>query len=565
MFVVALIQNIFLVVFVAVFHHYAERSLTTKPCPYRIANGLFFGLSAILAMLSPLRISEGIIYDARSIIHGIAGNFGGPWVATIAATVSLLFRFFVIGGDGKYAGALTILLAALIGTGAYFFRKARPKTACRLPCFWLTGLIIHIFTILAQLLLPGRQWAATLPIIAPTFLIVFPLGYTLIAALFLENEERAESQRKLEASEERYRNLFNNYHTTMLLVDPESGKIIDANPAAQAFYGWSKEKLLSMTVHDLNTLSPGEIEREMERAGSRKANVFHFRHRTASGAIRNVEVFSGPVEFKGQKVLYSIIHDETARIKAEQEVLALNQSLEQRIAQRTEDLLEANRELEAFSYSVSHDLRAPLRAIEGFSSVLADEAGPVLPATSLHYIERIRNNSTKMSSLIEDLLGLSKIGRQQLLKTKFDMAALAKSIASDLTEDYPDKKVNTEIQSPLPAFGDPALVEILLRNLLSNSWKYSIEKEHPVVKVYALDRNGTMTYCVEDNGIGFDMVNAERLFTPFQRLHEDKAYSGTGIGLSIVRRIAVRHGGRVWAEAETGIGARFYFSLGAQQ
>ncbi|MDD3981370.1 MAG: ATP-binding protein [Spirochaetales bacterium] len=565
MFVVALIQNIFLVVFVAVFHHYAQRGLTTKPWPYRIANGLFFGLSAILAMLSPLRISEGLIYDARSIIHGIAGNFGGPWVASIAASLSILFRFFIIGGEGKYAGSLTIVLASLIGVGAYFFRKSRPKARCGLPCFWLIGLLIHIFTILAQLLLPGRRWAATLPVIAPTFLIVFPLGYTLIAALFLENEERAENQRMLEASEERYRNLFNNHHTVMLLVDAQTSQIIDVNPAAETFYGWPKAKLLAMTVPDLNTLSPQEIEKEMEKARNRKSNVFHFRHRTASGEIRHVEVFSGPVEFRGKKALFSIIHDETARVQAEQEVLALKKSLEQRVAQRTAELEETNEELKAFSYSVSHDLRAPLRAIEGFSSILSEEADSVLSANSRHYIDRIRFNSGKMNTLIDNLLRLSKIGRQQLNKTAFDLSALAGSIASEMAELYPDKNVATAIQSPLPAYGDPALVEILLRNLLSNAWKYSVEKEKPTVKVYALDNKEPRTYCVEDKGIGFDMANAYRLFTPFQRLHEDKDYSGTGIGLSIVRRIAARHGGRVWAEAEPGAGARFYFSLGAQR
>ncbi|MDX9827747.1 MAG: LytS/YhcK type 5TM receptor domain-containing protein [Spirochaetia bacterium] len=562
MFVVALIQNISLVVFIAVFHHYAERSLSTRQWPYRITNGLLFGLTAILAMLSPLRFSEGIIYDARSIILGIAGNFGGPWVASIAAGVSLLFRIIILGGEGKYAGALTIFLASSIGVGAYYYRRQRPNAKCKLRCFWLIGIIIHVATILSQLLLPGKRWAATLPVIAPTFLIVFPLGYTLIAALFLENEERSENQRRLKASEERYRSLFNNRHTVMLLLDFQTGKIIDANPAAEAFYGWPRQTLLSMSAKDLNTLSPEEITKEMEITEGKNSNIYHFEHRTASGDVRNVEVFTGPVEFLGKKALFSIVHDETARVKAEQEVLALNQSLEQRVAQRTADLAEANKELEAFSYSVSHDLRAPLRAIEGFSAVLAEETGNLLPTASRHYLERISSNATKMNTLIDDMLRLSKIGRQQLQKSHFDLAQLAEAIALEMADLYPDKKMETEFQSPLQAYGDKPLVDILLRNLLANSWKYSIEKEKPWVKLYAIDRNGEPTYCVEDNGVGFDMANAERLFAPFQRLHSEKAYSGTGIGLSIVRRIAARHGGRVWAEAEPGKGARFYFSLG---
>ncbi len=565
MIAIALLQNIALVVFVAVFHHYAQRRLSTRPWPYRIANGLFFGFSAIMAMLSPLRFSDGIIYDARSIIIGIAGNFGGPWIASIATAISIFFRMLIVGGEGKFAGSLTIFLSGLIGVAAYYFRKSRPNFRCTLPCFWLIGIIIHVAAILSQLLLPDRRWASTLPIIAPTFLIAFPLGYTLIAALFLENEERAENQRKLEASEERYRRLFNNYHTTMLLVDPESSKIIDANPAAEAFYGWSRDTLLSMTVPDLNTLSPEVLEKEMEKARSRKANVFHFQHRTASGETKNVEVFTGPVEFQGRKVLYSIIHDETARVKAEQEVLALNQSLETKVLQRTAELEDANKELEAFSYSVSHDLRAPLRAIEGFSSVLADESGPLLPPTSSHYLDRIRHNATKMSGLIDDMLRLSRVGRQQVQFTRLDLAPIAESIAAELSDAYPSASARIEIQAPLPAYGDPALMEILVRNLLSNAFKFSSGKDNTTIKIYAMDTVEERIYCIQDNGIGFDMANAHKLFAPFQRLHGDLEYGGSGIGLSIVKRIAVRHGGRVWAESEPGKGARFYFTLGGSK
>ncbi|TXT49268.1 MAG: PAS/PAC sensor signal transduction histidine kinase [Spirochaetes bacterium] len=558
-----LVQNISLIVLLALIYHYAERRFRAKRLTVSLVNGLFLGFSAILAMSSPLRFPDGIIYDSRTIIHGIAGNFGGPVVALVAAVPSLLFRFFVIGGSGKYAGVLTIILSSLLGVGAFFLRNKSPQWRSSLPRFWLIGLAIHLSMLASQFFLPDRRWETVLPAIAPSVLLFFPIGYTLIAALFLESEERSENIHKLEESEKRYRLLFNNHHTTMFLVDPRNGRIVDANPAAEVFYGWPRETLLSLSVKDINTLSPELVDREMA-AENRKTNTFHFRHRTASGDIRDVEVFTGPVELFGEKLLYSIIHDETARVEAERKVWDLNQSLETRVAQRTKELEETNKELESFAYSVSHDLRAPLRSIEGFSSLLAEESGPLLPSASSHYLERIRANATRMSILIDDILRLSRIGRQQLSKVPMDLAPLARSICAEMVVASPDRRVKVDIQSPLPAYGDPSLVEVILRNLISNAWKFSAATQDPHIKLYAVDSGNEIAYCVEDNGIGFDMAFVDKLFAPFQRLHGEQEYSGSGIGLSIVRRIAVRHGGRAWATAEPGKGARFYFSIGGQ-
>jgi hypothetical protein len=559
-----LVQNISLIVFLALIYHYAERRFHANRFTSNLVNGLFFGFSAILAMSSPLRFPDGIIYDGRTIIHGIAGTFGGPIVALVAAIPSIVFRLFVIGGSGKFAGSLTIILSSLIGVGAFFLRKGRPLWRSSLPRFWLIGLAVHISMLISQFFLPDRRWATLLPAIAPSVMIFYPIGYTLIAALFVESEERNENIRKLEESEQRYRLLFNNHHTTMLLVDPRTGRIVDANPAAEAFYGWPRETLLSLSVQDINTHEPEQLALEMTAAENKETNTFHFRHRTASGEIRDVEVFTGPVELFGAKLLYSIIHDETARIEAERKVWDLNQSLETRVAQRTKELEETNKELESFAYSVSHDLRAPLRSIEGFSSLLSEESGALLSPDSSHYLERIRANATKMSILIDDILRLSRIGRQQLSKTPLDLAPLARAICAEMAATTPGRVVIVDIQAHLPAFGDPSLVEVILRNLISNAWKFSASAPDAHVKIYAVDSGNEMAYCVEDNGIGFDMAFVDKLFAPFQRLHGEQEYSGSGIGLSIVRRIAVRHGGRTWAASEPGKGARFYFTLGGR-
>lgn len=559
-----LIQNISLMVFLAVIYHYAERKFHASPRAYVVANGLFFGFAAILAMSSPLRMAEGIIYDSRTIILGIAGTFGGPAVALLSALISAAFRFFIIGGGGRYAGVLTILCASLIGVWAYYLRKRRPAWGSSLPRFWLIGAAIHVAMLLSQFLLPDRRWVFVLPKIWLWVMIFYPVGYTFIAALFLESEERRENSKRLEESEARYRLLFNNNHTTMLLVDPKTSRIVDANPAAVAFYGWPKETLLSMEVKDINTLGPQEIEDQLKAALSGSASVFHFKHRTASGEVRNVEVYTGPVELAGSRLLYSIIHDETARIEAERKVMELNQTLEDRVLRRTKELEETNKELESFAYSVSHDLRAPLRSIEGFSSLLAEESASLLPPSSSHYLERIQANATRMSVLIEDILRLSRIGRQHLSKVPLDLAPIARSIAEELVSSAPQRRVRFDIQSPLPVYGDPSLLEVLMGNLISNAWKFSASKDQALIRISAVDKGYEAAYCVEDNGIGFDMAYVDKLFSPFQRLHGDKEYAGSGIGLSIVRRIAARHGGRVWAEAEPEKGARFYFTLGGR-
>lgn len=246
---------------------------------------------------------------------------------------------------------------------------------------------------------------------------------------------------------------------------------------------------------------------------------------------------------------------------AEEEVRRLNAELEQRVRLRTSQLEAANRELEAFSYSVSHDLRAPLRAIEGFSRILF-ETSSALGEEERGHLERIGRAAEKMSQLIDDLLTLSRIGRRELNVRRVDLADLAKEVFAELREAEPDRNVECIVAGPLPALGDPSLLRIVLQNLLSNAWKFTSRQPQARIEVTSETTDDGVQYVVRDDGAGFDERYADRLFVPFQRLHSESEFKGTGIGLAIVHRVIARHGGRIRAESRVGQGTTFRFTLG---
>lgn len=266
--------------------------------------------------------------------------------------------------------------------------------------------------------------------------------------------------------------------------------------------------------------------------------------------------------YRQQASLNNELREESQRHQTACHKLAtLSERLEDDVRQRTQALQASNRELESFAYAVSHDLRAPLRSITGFSQALQEDCAGQLDDEGLQYLERVNNSALRMGQPIEDLLKLSRISQSKLHCRKVNLSNIATEVVEQLRLADPERRVWLDIQPDISAWGDPGLLRVALANLLGNAWKYSAGKDEAHIEFGGREEEGSQTCFVRDNGAGFDMRYAHRLFTPFQRLHQTREFKGEGIGLATVARVITRHAGRIWAEAEPGHGATFYFSL----
>lgn len=297
-----LIQNIALIVMLAVGLQFMARRLQDRFGIHRLIEGLLFGLVGVLGMMTPIHFAPGVIYDGRSIVLSLAGLFGGPFPALVGASICGWYRWN-LGGAGAWAGLGVILESTALGTAMHYLRRRDEKWVrpSRLMAF---GILVHAIMLGLQLTIPGGTgWQVAREF---GFIIVFgyPLAFLIAANVFL-NIERLEAGRlALAQSEERYRSLFENNHAVMLVIDPEDGRVVDANPAACAFYGWTRDDLRNTNMSGVNTLNADEVRHEMERARKGEASFFEFRHRLADGSVRDVEVFSGTVHVLGRPMLY---------------------------------------------------------------------------------------------------------------------------------------------------------------------------------------------------------------------------------------------------------------------
>jgi two-component system sensor histidine kinase/response regulator len=335
-----------------------------------------------------------------------------------------------------------------------------------------------------------------------------------------------------------------------LLANAHLRSFHEVQMSMQVFFGGQKHTINSDRAQILNMLL-STYEAAVQR------------NRELEQTRDELRILNDQLELKVKERTASLEIEIAERHHAERAVRELNATLEIRVAERTAELAAANRELESFSYSVSHDLRAPLRAIAGYSRILINRCGPVLAEEEHQLLENVIRNAHRMSQLIDDLLRFSRLSRQPLSKGTVPVKSLVNEIAAELLKESGDRVVEFQIADLPDCQGDAALLRQAFSNLLSNAIKFTRGKVPAIVQVGCHDNPGEKLYFIRDNGAGFDMQYAEKLFGVFQRLHTVEEFEGTGIGLSIVQRIIQRHGGRVWAEAAPNEGATFYFTLPA--
>jgi PAS domain S-box-containing protein len=381
-----------------------------------------------------------------------------------------------------------------------------------------------------------------------------------------ELEQRVvERTTALQGSEERFRAVTETASDAVISADGR-GDIIYFNPAAQRIFGYSVEEAVNQP---LILLMPERFHEAHQRGLRRflKTGEAHVIGKTVELAGKRKDGTEFPLELSlsswkvGEEIFFSgMARDITQRRQAEERIQQLHRDLQQRAV----ELEATNRELEAFSYSVSHDLRSPLRSIDGFGQALLEDCASRLDDQGRHYLNRIRSSTQHMGQLIDDLLKLSRATRTEIRREPVDLTQLAQSVITGLEIAEPDRKVECRVQASMVVDGDPRLLRIVLENLIGNAWKFTSRTAQARIDMASFpDGADNRAYYVRDNGAGFDMAYVDKLFGVFQRLHTPAEFPGTGIGLATVQRIIHRHGGRAWAESEGGKGASFYFTLGA--
>jgi PAS domain S-box-containing protein len=344
---------------------------------------------------------------------------------------------------------------------------------------------------------------------------------------------------------------------------------VEFNPAAEVLFGYDRQRAIGANLGEL-IVPPAQRAKHAQGLARYIATekAVMLGKRLEMGAMRadgrelTVELSITRIPHDGPPLFTGFIRDITERKHAEAEVRQLNQDLERRVGERTAELETSNKELEAFSYSVSHDLRSPLRAIDGFSKSVVEECGDALSERGRRDLDRVRAAARQMGMLIDDLLDLARLSRAEMHRQRVDLTAIGEGVAAALRQAEPERAATIVIAEGLVTEGDSQLLRVVLDNLLRNAWKFTARHPTARIEVGCTGDNGTRQYFVRDDGAGFDMAHADLLFQPFKRLHRQTDFEGTGIGLATVQRIIQRHGGRIWAESAVEHGATFYFTLG---
>lgn len=413
----------------------------------------------------------------------------------------------------------------------------------------------------------------------------------LLLRLKSDLEEQKTMAAALIESENKYREIFNATNEAIIIQDASDGTVLQVNNTMLTMFGYSEEsEVIGRSVDSFssnrNEFTKSNANKKIQKTRTGEAQIFEWQARKKNGDLFWVEISIRNVTINRISRILAVIRDITeskrnnyllqsqneelliqrrALEDAEAQLRELNLDLEKRVKERTIQLADLNEELESFSYSVAHDLKAPLRNINAYSTIILHDYRNDLDVTVLGYIENILSTTKKMTGLIEDLLKLSKVNRSEIKPEKINLTPLALDILNGFQRDQPDRQVEISVATLLSATADPNLIVIALDNLLRNAWKFTSKLANARIEVGCFEKDEKSIFFVRDNGVGFEQIHAEKMFKPFERLHSSKDFEGTGIGLAITKRIITRHHGRIWAEGEPEKGATIYFTLSDNQ
>lgn len=563
-------------------------------------NGIGVGMIGMFIMYMNMPLDQGVIIDSRTIVLSISGIFWGPFPTLVAMLMTSIFRYFQ-GGAGLLAGELLILMAGAVGMIWRMLCK-KELTRYRFVDFYVLGLLVHSLWVVILHFSLKRFGIENLTQVMMPVLIIYPVITGLIGTLFVSRLDKQKIIDTLRTNDEIF-TIVADYNTNWDYWMTPDGQLKYCSKSCLEVSGYSREEFMNnptllqqIVYHEDKSL----LEKHLLMKKQRLRDFLDFRivrkdgnliwinhsctpvygkkgeylgHRASnqditSRKLAEIEIAKSREEIenlletteKSRIALLSLVEDQrTTQNKLE----SLNANLENRINERTEQLLLANKELESFSYSVSHDLRAPLRGIIGFSDILIHDHGPTMGDEENRLLIIIRDSAKRMGQLINDLLSFSRLSRKDLEISKTDMYEMVQSVLSEITIQQGYLNANVSVDELHPAFCDASLIRQVWVNLISNALKFSSKKESPTIQIKSRQRDDAIEYAVTDNGAGFDAKYKEKLFGVFQRLHNFKEFEGTGIGLANVKRIVTRHGGQVFAEGEPDKGATFSFTLPA--
>ena len=387
-------------------------------------------------------------------------------------------------------------------------------------------------------------------------------GERQIIGIARDITEVQRAQDALRQSEKKFAKVFHSSPDGIMILRAEDGLIFDINESFEQLLERSRDEVVGRTVNDVGLWARPELRAGFLAELRARGMVvgYEFELRTKSGRVRDMTVSTALIDIGGVPCLISIARDITDQRRAEEEIRNLNVTLEHRVQERTVELEEAVREMESFSYSISHDLRAPLRAIAGYARIVEEDYAAAIDAEGKRLLGRIAGGAIRMGELIDDLLDFSRIGRADLKKSPVDMNLVVRDVIGELDEAGANRR-QFDIGDLPQAEADRGLLRQAWMNLLSNAVKYSRQRDPARIEVGGAIEGDELHYWVRDNGAGFDMAFSDKLFKVFQRLHRDPSFEGTGVGLALVARIVHKHGGRVWAEGAPEAGATFHFTL----